>query len=145
MLHFFCLKPLLLLTYRHLLVFKTLYLSFLILYLFFISYIYFTNIFNPFLTRTFFDIVLTPFRMGLFGDAYRFRGAKRPLPPLPRICQTYPRMLKLGTVVSYLKKIEKYINHLAHRMSSADISISSLEINNFCYIMKYKYRLHLNT
>ena len=28
-------------------------------------------------------------------------------PPLPKICHTYPTMMKLGTVIPYLKKIQK--------------------------------------
>ena len=27
--------------------------------------------------------------------------------PLPKICRTYPTMMKLGTVIPYLKKIQK--------------------------------------
>ena len=33
-------------------------------------------------------------------------GAKMPH-PLPKICHTYPTMVKFGTVVPYLKKIQK--------------------------------------
>ena len=40
---------------------------------------------------------------GLLTDG----GPKRPLPPLPKICHTYPSMVKLGTVIPYLKKIQK--------------------------------------
>ena len=32
-------------------------------------------------------------------------GAKTP--PLPKICHTYPAMIKLGTVIPYLKKLQK--------------------------------------
>ena len=32
-------------------------------------------------------------------------GAKRPT--LPKICHTYPTMIKLGTVIPYLKEIQK--------------------------------------
>ena len=32
-------------------------------------------------------------------------GAKRP--PLPKICDTYPTMMKLDTVTPYLEKIQK--------------------------------------
>ena len=49
---------------------------------------------------------LTLFRMGIFGAALGWGGgAKRP--PLPKICHTYPTMMKLGIVISYLKKIQK--------------------------------------
>ena len=43
--------------------------------------------------------------MGLFGAAHGWWGAKRPL--LPKICHRYPRMVKLGTLILYLKKIQK--------------------------------------
>ena len=39
------------------------------------------------------------------GDCSWMRGgAKR---PLPKICHAYPTMMKLGTVIPYLKKIQK--------------------------------------
>ena len=34
---------------------------------------------------------------------------------------------------------------MTHILSSADISILSPGISNFCYINKYRYRLHFNT
>ena len=44
--------------------------------------------------------------MDLFEAAHGWCGeAKRP--PLPKICHTYPKMMKFGTVVPYLKKIQK--------------------------------------
>ena len=51
---------------------------------------------------------LTTFRMDLFGAAHG-RGAKIPPPPLPKICRTYPAMikLKLGSVIPYVQKIQK--------------------------------------
>ena len=87
------------------------------------------------------DSVLILFRMGFFGTAHEW-GVKKA--PHPKICHTYPTLMKLGTVVPCLKKIQKYINHVAHLLSSADISIFSPKISNFCYIRKYSYRLHFN-
>ena len=47
--------------------------------------------------------------MGIFGAAHGLGGgrggAKRP--SLPHICHTYPTMMKFGTVIPYLKKIQK--------------------------------------
>ena len=43
--------------------------------------------------------------MGIFGAAHGWGRAKRP--PLPNICHAYPAMMKRGTVISYLKKIQK--------------------------------------
>ena len=41
---------------------------------------------------------------------------------LPKICHTYPAMMKLGTVVPYLKKVPKNMNRVTHPLSSADKS-----------------------
>ena len=44
--------------------------------------------------------------MGLFGMLMDGRwGQKRP--PIPKICNTYPTMMKLVTILSYLKKFKK--------------------------------------
>ena len=48
---------------------------------------------------------LTLFRMGFFGAAHGWGGQKGP--PLLKICQTYPTMINLGTVIPYPKKIQK--------------------------------------
>ena len=44
--------------------------------------------------------------MGIFGadQGLGGEGAKR---LLPKTCHTYPTMVKLGTVIPYLKKIQK--------------------------------------
>ena len=46
-----------------------------------------------------------PNQAGLFQGCSRM-GPKRP-PSLPKICHTYPAMMKLGTVIPYPKKIQK--------------------------------------
>ena len=69
---------------------------------------------------------------GLLKDMRRRKG------PLPKICQTYPAMMKLGTAIPYLKKAKKYMNHVTYPLSSADISTFSSEISKFCYIKKYR-------
>ena len=43
--------------------------------------------------------------MGLFGAAHGLEAAKRPC--LPKICHTYSTTMKIGTVIPYLKKIQK--------------------------------------
>ena len=40
---------------------------------------------------------------------------------------------------------KKYMNHVTHRLSSADISIFSPEIREVCYIKKCSYRLQFDT
>ena len=46
---------------------------------------------------------LTLFRMDFFKAAHGWGGArgckKAPFPPLPKICYTYPTVMKLGTVI----------------------------------------------
>ena len=46
---------------------------------------------------------LTLFRMGFFGAVHGWGGSKKA--PLLRIYHTYPAIMKLGTVMPYLKKI----------------------------------------
>ena len=52
---------------------------------------------------------LTVFRMGLFRTAHVLagRGGGGKKAPIPKICQTYPTMMKLETVIPYLKKTQK--------------------------------------
>lgn len=87
--------------------------------------------------------LLTLIRMGLFGLLMK-GGA-----PPPKICRTYPKKVKLGTVVACLKS-KKYINHVKHPVPSAEINVFSPKISNFSYINKTvcisgKYRLYFNT
>ena len=50
--------------------------------------------------------VLTLFRSGLFGAAHGCgEGPKKSI--IPKICHTHPTMMKLGLVISYLKKNQK--------------------------------------
>ena len=49
--------------------------------------------------------ILTLFRIGFFGAAHGWGGAF--WSPLPKIPHTYPTMMKLGTIISYLRKIHK--------------------------------------
>ena len=50
------------------------------------------------------DNVLTLSRMCIFRAA---DGWGDLLPSLPKICHTYRKMMKLGTVIPYLRKIKK--------------------------------------
>ena len=43
--------------------------------------------------------------MGILGAAHRWGGGQKG--PLPKICHTYPTMMKVGTVIPYLKEIQK--------------------------------------
>ena len=52
---------------------------------------------------------VTLFRMGLCGAGHRWGGKKGLNKALPKICRSYPTMMKLGTVIPYLKKIQKNI------------------------------------
>ena len=58
--------------------------------------------------------------MGLFGATSGFWGKKAP--QLPKICHTYPTMMKLYTVVLTQERSKKYIDHVTHHLSSADIN-----------------------
>ena len=45
--------------------------------------------------------------MGFFGAAHDWGGGGAFWPPLPKTRNTYPTMMKLGTVILYLNKIQK--------------------------------------
>ena len=53
--------------------------------------------------------------------------------------------MKPGTVILYLKKIQKIYESRTHPLSSAGISIFSTEISKFCYAKTYRYRLHFDS
>ena len=80
------------------------------------------------------------FRMGLFWDAHdrEEEGGRQKDLPSPKPV-THPTMKKLGTVVPYLKKIEKNLNHVTHLLSSASISIFSLEISNSWFLILFTF------
>ena len=54
--------------------------------------------------------LLTLLRMGLFEVAHGWGEIKKA--PLPKICPSYSTMIKLGTVIPYLKKIQKIYKSL---------------------------------
>ena len=92
--------------------------------------------------------VIIPFKINPIQDGH-FRGYSRmeggKFAPLTKICQLYPTVMKLGTVIPYLKKIQKIYQSRCTPLSSADISIFSPEIIKFCHIKKYRYRVHFDT
>ena len=47
------------------------------------------------------NLILILFEMGIFGAVNRWGWGDL----LPKICSTYPAIMKLGTVIPYLKKI----------------------------------------
>ena len=47
--------------------------------------------------------IINPIQDGLFRCCSRMRGQKG---PLPKICHTYPTVMKLGTVIPYPNKIQ---------------------------------------
>ena len=83
-------------------------------------------------------IFLNPIQDGTFQGCSQIGGEIKG--PSFLKSDTYLMMMRLGTVLSYLKKIQKYIDHVTHFLNSAGISIFSLETGNFCYIKKYRYR-----
>ena len=45
--------------------------------------------------------------MDIFGAAHGWGGEGGKKVPLPKICHSYPTMMKRGTVIPYLKKIQE--------------------------------------
>ena len=87
---------------------------------------------------------LTVFRMGYFQGCSQI-GRRGRETNLTKICYTYPTMMKLGTVKPYIKKIQKIFKSCDIHLKFHWCRIFLLEISQFCYIKKYKYRLHFDT
>lgn len=85
---------------------------------------------------------LTLFRMNLFGAAHRWDGGglvvgQKALPTTKNQSHiSYSNTM----IMPYLRKVEKYVNHVINSLSSAEINIFLPEICKFCYIRKYKCR-----
>ena len=78
---------------------------------------------------------------GLFGGCSRIGGEKS---PLPKLCHIYPTMIKLDTVIPYLRKIKKIYEHVTQPLSCADRIFSPI-ISKFCFFKKYRCRFHFDT
>ena len=50
-------------------------------------------------------------------------------------------MMKFGSVIPHIKNMKKVSKSCDTPLSSADMSIFSTEISNFCYIWKYRRKL----
>ena len=66
--------------------------------------------------------LLTLFRVGLLGAAQGWGGGGGSKISRPKICHTYPTMMKLGTVIPWLKNIQKICESLTQPLRYADIS-----------------------
>ena len=64
---------------------------------------------------------------------------------LPKICHIYLTMMKLSRVIPYLKKIKKYMKKRDAPLDFCWHQHFLSEINKFCYIKKYRYKLHFDT
>ena len=64
---------------------------------------------------------------------------------LPKICHTYPTMMKLGIVITYLKKNQKIYESSNTLLQFSWRRHFLPKINRFSYIKKYKYRLQFDT
>ena len=93
--------------------------------------------------RVFYPMFLTLFRMGFFWSCSWMKEGGGGLFSLPSLKSATHILQWWNLAQLYLTSVrsQKSINHVTHPLSSADISIFSLEISKFCYIKKYRYRL----
>ena len=73
--------------------------------------------------------IFKPIPNGLFRGCSRMEGRAKKF-PLPKICHTYSKLMKLGTLIPYLKKIH-YMNHVTYSLISPDIGIFYQNSLNF--------------
>ena len=86
--------------------------------------------------RTCVGSVFNPIQDGLFWGCSWMGGAF--LAPLPKIRHTNPTMMKFGTVIPYLRKIQKMYK-------PGDTPLGFCWHQNFFYIKKSTYRLDFDT
>ena len=84
-----------------------------------------------------------PYIFYFLGATHGWGEAKIPL--LSKICHTYPTMMKLGTVITYLKKFQELYESPCTPLQFCWHQHFLPEINKFCYIKKYRYTFHLDT
>ena len=84
--------------------------------------------------------------MDFFGAAHEWGkgGGAKNAPSLKSVTHIL-QWWNLAQLCLTQRKSKKYMNHVTHPLSSADISILSPEINKFSYIKKYRYRLYFDT
>ena len=78
--------------------------------------------------------------MGIFGAAHGWEGGGVGNTPFYKICHKHPTVVKLGTVLPYLRKIQKIYKSRDTPLSFADISIFSTGISKCCLLIIKKYR-----
>ena len=61
-----------------------------------------------------------------------------------KICHTYATIMKPGTVIPYLRKILKKYRSCDTFIEFCYHQHFLFEISKFCYIKKYRYRLHFD-
>ena len=81
-----------------------------------------------------------PIQDGLFRGCSRMEGAPS-LKSVKHILQWW----NLAQLCFTQRRSKKYMNHVTHPLNFAGISIFSRDISKFCYIKKYRYRLHFDT
>ena len=84
------------------------------------------------------------FRMGIFGAAHGWGGGQKGAPSLKSVTHIL-QWWNLAHLYLTQRRSKKYMSPVTNPLSSADISIFSPEISKFCYIKKYRYRLHFST
>ena len=88
-------------------------------------------------------ITFNPIQDGLSWGCSQMGVGKKAA--LLKICHTYPTMMKIGTVISYLIKIQKICESCNTALEFCWHQHSSPGISKFCYIKKYRYRLQFDT
>ena len=85
-----------------------------------------------------------PIQDGLSRGCSRMGGSLFASLP-PKIRHTYPTMMKLGTVIPYLRKIKKIYKSPDTFLDSCRHRHFLPEISKFCHIKNYTYRLDFDT
>ena len=86
-------------------------------------------------------VFLTLFRIGLFKAAYGW-GRQKGFPSVKAVTHIL-ELWNLAQLHLTQRRLTKYVNHVIHPLSSADISIFSPEISKLRYIKIYRYKFSI--
>ena len=88
------------------------------------------------------DFFFNPIQDGLFPSCSRMEGGGQKGLPSIKSATHILKWWNLAQLYLSQKRSKRYMNHVTHPLSTAEISIFLPEINKFCYIKKYRYKLY---
>ena len=97
------------------------------------------------MSKILFRFWLNPIQDGFFRCCLRMGGGRGKKAPSRKSVTHILQWWNLAQLYLTKRRSKKLYDHVTHPLSSADKNIFSPQISKFCYIKKYRYRLHFDT